>query len=136
MITVFLDTSGIVAAMNNKDANHEKAKQIFHQLAEEKSVLLITNYIRAETYALLLQRAGKKVALNFLADKSWVTEWVDPEDEEKAVNILYQYEDKDFSLTDATSFVIMNRLGIKEAVYFDRHFRQYGIHLPSRSGCE
>ena len=136
MRTVLLDTSGIVAAMNNRDANHEKAKQIFHQLAEENSVLLITNYVRAETYALLLQRAGKKITLNFLADKSWVTEWVDPEDEEKAVNILYQYEDKDFSLTDATSFVIMKRLGIKEAVYFDRHFRQYGIHLPSRSGCE
>lgn len=102
MRTVFLDTSGIVAAMNNRDANNEKAKRIFYQLAEENSVLLITNYIRAETHALLLQRAGKKIALNFLADKSWVIEWVDPEDEEKALNIIYQYEDKSFSLTDAT----------------------------------
>lgn len=130
MRTVFLDTSGIVAAMNKRDVNHEMAKQIFHRLAEEKIVLLITNYIRAETHALLLQRAGKKIALNFLKDNSWLIEWVLPEDEKKAIELLYQYKDKDFSLTDATSFVIMNRLDLKEAVFFDRHFWQFGIMLP------
>lgn len=130
MRTVFLDTSGIVAAVNNGDAYHEKAKQIFHKLADENIVLLITNYIRAETHALLLQRAGRKIALNFLEDNSWLIEWVLPEDEKNAVHLLCEYKDKDFSLADATSFVIMNRLGIKEAVFFDRHFRQFGINLP------
>ena len=90
MRTIFLDTSGIVAAMNNRDTYHEKAKQIFHKLAEENVVLLITNYIRAETHALLLQRAGRKIALNFLEDNSWLIEWVLPEDEKNAVKILYK----------------------------------------------
>ncbi len=138
MKTVFLDTSGIVAAINSRDAYHEKARQIFYKLAEEKTILLITNYIRAETHALLLHRAGRKSALkagrksalNFLEDHSWLVEWVLPDDEKNAVSLLYEYGDKDFSLTDATSFVVMKRLGIKEAVFFDRHFRQFGIRLP------
>jgi len=34
--------------------------------------------------------------------------------------------DKDYSLCDALSFVVMERLGISEAIAFDRHFREYG----------
>jgi predicted nucleic acid-binding protein len=32
-------------------------------------------------------------------------------------------------LTDATSFAIMERLGILEAFSFDRHFRQFGFSV-------
>lgn len=34
--------------------------------------------------------------------------------------------DKNYSLCDALSFVVMERLGIGEAVAYDRHFREYG----------
>jgi predicted nucleic acid-binding protein len=36
---------------------------------------------------------------------------------------------KVFSMTDATSFVVMERLGIRHALSFDRDFRQYGWTL-------
>ena len=126
MELVFVDTSGIAAAMNAKDRHHEAAKQIFLRLAEEQCVLVVTNYVRAETHGLLVQRAGREVALRFLEDGSWAVERVEPEDEERALQILRQYRDKDFSFTDATSFAVMERLGITQAVSFDRHFRQYG----------
>lgn len=51
---------------------------------------------------------------------------VGPEDEERALQILRQYRGKDFSFTNATSFAVMERLGIAQAVSFDRHFQQYG----------
>lgn len=127
MKRVFVDTSGIVAAMNAKDEHHEAAKAIFLRLAAEHCGLVITNYIRAETHALLLARATRELALRFLDEGSWAVEWVEPEDEKKAVEILKRFQDKDFSLTDATSFVVMERLEIKEAVSFDRHFAQYGV---------
>lgn len=127
MKLVFVDTSGIVAAMNAKDKHHEEAKKIFYRLAEEGCTLVITNYVRAETHALLLFRAGREIALRFLEEKPGVTEWVEPEDEEKAIAILRRFKDKDFSLTDATSFAVMERLGTNLAVSFDRHFRQYGF---------
>jgi predicted nucleic acid-binding protein len=42
------------------------------------------------------------------------------------VEILLGQEDKDYSYVDATSFAVMERLGIETAFTFDRHFEQYG----------
>jgi uncharacterized protein len=54
-------------------------------------------------------------------------------DEASAKQILFRYDDKDFSFTDAISFVVMERLGIRTAFTFDRHFAQYGFtSLASR----
>jgi len=36
------------------------------------------------------------------------------------------HTDKSYSLCDALSFVVMERLGVTEAISFDRHFREYG----------
>ncbi len=129
MRLVFVDTSGIVAAMNARDEHHAEARKIFRDVAEERCGLIITNYVRAETHALLVARAGRNIALRFLEDTSWVVEWVSPEDEKKAMDILRTYRDKTFSLTDATSFVVAGRLGIDTAIAFDQHFRQYGLKV-------
>jgi predicted nucleic acid-binding protein len=42
---------------------------------------------------------------------------------------IFTYTDKSFSYTDATTFAVMERLGINEALAFDQHFPQYGF-LP------
>jgi predicted nucleic acid-binding protein len=52
-------------------------------------------------------------------------------DDENALALMRQYDDKDFSLTDATAFVIMQRLGIRYGFTFDRHFTQYGVETLS-----
>lgn len=129
MRLVFVDTSGIVAAMNARDEHHAEARKVFRSVAEEGCGLVITNYVRAETHALLVARAGRNIALRFLEDTSWVVEWVSPEDEKRAMDILRTYRDKTFSLTDATSFVVAGRLGIDTAIAFDQHFRQYGLKV-------
>jgi hypothetical protein len=48
-------------------------------------------------------------------------------DEELAKQIILRYQDKRFSFTDAISFVVMERLGIRFAFSFDRNFAQYGF---------
>jgi predicted nucleic acid-binding protein len=40
--------------------------------------------------------------------------------------LVREHQDKAYSLCDALSFVVMERLGIYEAIAFDRHFREYG----------
>jgi predicted nucleic acid-binding protein len=52
---------------------------------------------------------------------------VSAQDEQRAHQIIFRYTDKDFSLTDATSFVVMERTDISEAFSFDQHFAQYGL---------
>jgi predicted nucleic acid-binding protein len=50
-----------------------------------------------------------------------------------ALEFLRRRADKRFSLTDCVSFVVMDRLGIREALSFDAHFEQAGfVRLPLR----
>jgi hypothetical protein len=37
-----------------------------------------------------------------------------------------EFRDKDWSFTDISSKVVMERLSIRKAFAFDRHFRQFG----------
>lgn len=50
-------------------------------------------------------------------------------EEQRAREIIYRYDDKDLSMTDAISFAIMERLHIMKAFTFDRHFAQYGFSV-------
>jgi len=47
-------------------------------------------------------------------------------DEAKAARIIFDYQDKEFSYCDATSFAVMERLHICAVMAFDPHFAQYG----------
>src|SRR3989338_435593 len=51
---VFVDTSAIAAVMNETDQNHQKAARLYKQIVEEGYSLVITNFVIAETHALIL----------------------------------------------------------------------------------
>ena len=42
-------------------------------------------------------------------------------------SLFKRFADKEFSFTDCTSFVLMRRLGLHEALAFDGHFTQAGF---------
>jgi predicted nucleic acid-binding protein len=95
----------------------------------------MTNFLVAECHALCLARLGAAVARNWLLTNVWPVERVTPDDEAAAREIIRKYADKTFSYTDATSFAIMERLGLRTAFAFDPHYRQYGfqvVGLPAR----
>jgi predicted nucleic acid-binding protein len=127
---VFVDTSAFFASFNDHDAQHRTAALIFNRLLDERRPLVTSNFVLAETHAIVLSKLGRAVALRVLIDLygGWVDiARVDEADERRARALLQRYDDKDFSFADATSFVIMERLGITEAFTFDRHFSQYGF---------
>lgn len=78
----------------------------------------------------MLNRIDRRIALRtvqrILAGTTTVVR-VGVEDEDRALDILTRYTDKDFSYTDATSFAVMERLGIGTAFTFDHRFGQYGF---------
>ena len=129
MKSVFLDTSGFYAALNRKDAAHREARRLFSKAREERWAFFTTNFVVAETHALILIRRGRNHAWRFL--QSIYTGSInviraEEQDERRARSIMDRYADKDFSYCDAISFAVMERLGISEVVSFDVHFRQYG----------
>ena len=127
---VFVDTSAHYALADPHDGNHERATAIAQRLIAEHWRLFTTNFIVAEIHALLLVRRGRTVAWVALQEKDHSTMTVvrvSAADEQRAREIIARYHDKDFSLTDAASFAVMERLGISTAFTFDHHFAQRGL---------
>jgi predicted nucleic acid-binding protein len=135
MKRVFVDTGGFVALLVAEDEMHPRASALFESASRDRWTFVITNAVVVETYLVLLARAkdGRRTAISFLdaveEDQSQgglAVERVRPDDELNAIALLRTHTDKDYSLCDALSFVVMERLGITEAIAFDRHFREYG----------
>lgn len=128
--TAFLDSSGFLALVNPHDARHGEARQALSALTENRWRTVTTNFVVAETHALFLARLGRQHADAFLRQMekgSTSVVRVSSEDERLARSIIFDHADKDYSLTDALSFVVMERQGIRHALAFDIHFRQYGL---------
>ena len=127
---IFLDSSAIYAEVGWRDPNHLRARSIERQLRRANVELVTSNFVVAEAHALILGRENRALALSTLhyLDSGGVSVIrIDEEDELAARRILERYSDKDFSLVDATSFVVMDALSIRTAFAFDENFRQYGF---------
>jgi predicted nucleic acid-binding protein len=128
---VFVDTSAFFAHLVAEDAHRQAATSLLRQALAESWELHTTNAVVFETYTLLLKRArgGRELALAFLDDveaELCAVARVLPEDEAQAITILRGHDDKAYSFCDALSFAVMERLGLQEAIAFDRDFRSYG----------
>jgi predicted nucleic acid-binding protein len=128
---VFVDTGGFFALLVAEDANHARARELFARGERERWQLVTTNAVVTETYALLLsrtrERQGRAVAfLDGLVSSGVRVERLRAVDEAKAQALVRAHADKGYSLCDAYSFVVMQRLRITDAIAFDRHFREYG----------
>jgi len=126
-MTLLFDTGAVVALLNRRDQWHREALNRLRQVEERRHRLLLTNFVVGEVYALLLSRLGDHAARRWLRENDIAVERVTEQDERRAKGILLRFTDKDFSYVDATSFSLMERLGISSAFAFDRHFAQYGL---------
>ncbi|MSQ15001.1 MAG: PIN domain-containing protein [Dehalococcoidia bacterium] len=130
--SAFIDTSAYFALTDVSDNEHDQARDVAAQLSRQRWRTFTTNFILAETHALLLNRLNRTVALRTLQaieSSGTIIERVSVADERRAREILVQYDDKTFSLTDTTSFAVMERLGIQYVFAFDRDFTQYGLNV-------
>lgn len=123
------DTSAVYALIDRDDAHHSKATSVLRSIPRRSLTPILTNFLIAECHALLLSRLGTHTAREWLLKQTWPVEPVAPKDVERAQEIIGRYTDKSFSYTEATSFAVMERLGIRDAFAFDPHFQQYGFKL-------
>jgi predicted nucleic acid-binding protein len=128
---VFVDTSGFFALYSANDADHARAVELFEEANSNRWLLVTTNAVVVETYALLLNRTGegRPRAIGFIDDlesSHLRIERVSDVDEKAAIALVRAHSDKTYSLCDALSFVVCERLGIGEAISCDDDFRSYG----------
>jgi predicted nucleic acid-binding protein len=131
-LPVFVDTGAWYALQDADDRWHEAALRFF----DVRPRLITTNFVIDETITLLLRHLGHKAAL-VVGERLWAGELarivrVSSADEQVAWDLFKRYDDKTFSFTDCTSFVVMERLGLQRAFSFDDHFSQTGqfIRVP------
>lgn len=125
---MLIDTSGFFAVNSEKDKQHEKAKQLYLK----SWFRLTTNYVLDEYVALALARKlPRRETITFskeiLSDATIEIVWVDEELHHQAVELLQHRADKNYSLCDAVSFVVMRTRGINESLTTDKHFEQEGF---------
>jgi uncharacterized protein len=127
---IFVDASVFYARVARDDEHHTDADAFFGHL---RSPRFTTTAVVYETHALMLRISrvanSAHVARRFLdeidAGLARVVH-VTREDHGRAVALVHEHHDKSYSLCDAVSFVVMERLRIRRAASFDRHFRQFG----------
>jgi uncharacterized protein len=128
---VVVDTSSFYALLIADDRNHARAEELFRVGERERWRVVTTNAVVVEAHALLLHRSrpGRQNALRFLdaiESETHDVVHVRRDDERKAIALIRMHRDKMYSLCDALSFVVIERLQIREAISFDQDFRSYG----------
>lgn len=124
---VLVDTGAWFALVVPSDPNHQRATD---WLTGAAASLLTTDYVVDETLTLLRARGERHRALElgeeFFGGKIAEIYRLSDDDLRAAWHIFRDYDDKDWSFTDCTSKVVIEKLGLNIALAFDRHFRQFG----------
>ncbi len=130
MKKIFVDTSAWYAYSRSDDPFNHKVQDI---MKNWEGRLVTTNFVFDEIITLARARLGNKAAFRIgeILRSLDVVEMVRvlPEDEEAAWNYLIKHSDKPYSYTDCTSFVVMNRLQLSNALSTDEDFRRAGFHV-------
>jgi predicted nucleic acid-binding protein len=127
-----MDTSATFAFVDARDVHHEPIRAAFRDLHAGRHEVFLTNFVLAESHALIGSRRSWEAARKWLVGHGRPVVRVLAEDEAAALDIIVSHQDKSYSYVDATSFAVMDRLGVKTALTLDRHFRQYGFEtLPA-----
>ncbi|MBM3859043.1 MAG: type II toxin-antitoxin system VapC family toxin [Verrucomicrobia bacterium] len=129
MSRVFADTSYYLALLNSRDEFHSIACQ---QTGALNGRIVTTAWVITELGNFMAKGANRRLFLALLAalrDDDRVT-IVPPTTEllEDALALYARRADKDWSVTDCVSFVVMEEHGLKEALTADHHFAQAGFH--------
>lgn len=129
---ILVDTSGFYALLNQRDRQHEKAKQILGDAAKERQCFVTTDDILDETATLLMARgAGHLVEQLFRVVQQSAAcriEWNDMARFEAAQRFFVKHLDQAWSFTDCLSFVVMKELRLRDALTSDEHFREAGFN--------
>jgi predicted nucleic acid-binding protein len=133
MKPLFADTSFYVALLNCQDVMHKKALQVGDHF---RRPILLTDFILLEL-GNVFSGTGQRSFFIKLTDRlrsdSNVRIVAASRDLlEKGLRLFSRREDKEWSLTDCTSFVIMQEEGLTEALTTDHHFEQAGFAVLLR----
>jgi predicted nucleic acid-binding protein len=133
MAELFVDTSGWGHLFDPTQTFHAQAASIYRTARRQGRKVVTTNYIVAELVALLtsplrIARPTLVSIIDRLKSSPFVEiVHIDPALDSDAWSLLRNRQDKEWSLADCASFVLMQERGMAEALTWDHHFEQAGF---------
>ena len=128
MIRVFADTYYFIALLNQKDAGHKKALEWSNSF---NGVLVTTEWIFTEVGEALAGSQQRSLFCplrrDLLADNAYQLQPFDEAIYDRGLALYEARPDKNWSLTDCISFIVMQDLVLTEALTADHHFEQAGF---------
>ncbi len=126
---IFVDTSFLVAYALANDSRHTDALALASPFSTKP--LLSSTLVLGETWTTLRRRLGHN------RTRGWIDELralervrvdrIDAELEDQAWTWLRVHDERPYSFVDATSFALMRKLRIREALAFDGDFAAAGF---------
>ena len=136
---IFVDTSFFFALFSAKDPDHERVRETLDGISNQRlnTFLITTNHVVYETIRLTRRKINHPKAVwtgEFLySEKMARIHWASQDEEKTAFDYLAKYNDQHYSPVDCLSFVIMDKLGITEALTIDSDFTHRFIARPGPS---
>ena len=132
MNEVFADTSGWANAFVKTERYHLEASTLVKQCQQNNRRIVTTNYVLSELIAVFSRlRVPRAKSLNYIeiirSSTSVEIVHIDQSLDEKAWQLLARRLDKEWSIVDAVSFVVMQERELTEALTADHHFEQAGF---------
>lgn len=128
---VFVDAAAWIALLNTRDALHSNAIEINKTLRKQNAVLVTTEFVLLEVADGLCVPPLRQKSVNFIEGLYQLANLQIIEVTHSllvaGLELYKQREDKNWSLTDCISFVVMIQEGISHAFTSDRHFEQAGF---------
>ncbi|MFP5288896.1 MAG: type II toxin-antitoxin system VapC family toxin [Thermoanaerobaculia bacterium] len=133
MSEVFLDTSFAIALIAETDKHHPQAKELADDFEQRRTRLVTTRAVFLEignAFSKSPLRA-KAIGLLELFEEDPQVEIVPLSESlyQRGFDLFRRWSDKEWSLVDCLSFIVMQERGLTDSLTTDRHFRQAGFRV-------
>ena len=132
-MALFLDTSFVIALEMARDNQHKAVAGYWAGYIQNPQALVTTDLVFAEIVTFFNARGlhGKAVEVGDRLLGSQLVEVVSvtPELRADAWTFFKRHADKQYSLADCASFIVMRKRRIGRALTFDDHFAQAGLTM-------
>lgn len=128
MNIVCADTFYWIALVNRNDASHQNAIEFASRspnrlLTTEWVLTEVADGLATERHRYLIQQ----LLILWRADETLTIVEASHELFERGIDLYCNRSDKEWSLTDCISFIVMQKNGLTEALTADHHFEQAGF---------